>query len=85
MSLGKSHALVFCEKKDGSNEAQEMLGVEKSAYKENDLQPEIAYFILCSVRKLQPFPKRLRISSLTRLGRHLHSLPDPSIDLVWAL
>lgn len=59
-----------------------MLGVEKFAYKENDLQPEIAYSILCPVRKLQPFPKRLRFSSLTRLGRHLHSLPDPSIDLI---
>jgi hypothetical protein len=56
MSLGSAHALMLCEKKDDPNGAQEMLGVEKPAYKENDLQPEIAYSILCSVRKLQPFP-----------------------------
>jgi hypothetical protein len=55
MSLGTAHALMLCEKKDGSNEARVILGVEKSAYKENDLQPEIAYSILCSVRKLQPY------------------------------
>jgi hypothetical protein len=55
MSLGSAHALTLCEKED-PNGAQEMLGVEKPAYKENDLQPEIAYSILCSVRKLQPFP-----------------------------